>query len=103
MINSVEYLIDDLKLFAENSRQQKPGVDYIVNRKQYFDLIQRVDSLTETDFKSIEKYEIFLSFVNQPQRKSDQLAFERNFTQDRLYGGYLWMVNHIDNIIRELN
>lgn len=98
MINNRLNLIADLKSFVQKSIEQH-NIDHTVNRNDYFDLIARVNSLTNEDFESEEKYKYFLSYFNQMQKQADRHILEINFTENYLdIALFLWMTNFLSEL-----
>jgi hypothetical protein len=91
-------LINDLKSFYKELTELNIK-DNFVNRDKYFELIKRVENLSESDFETEEKYNSFLKVVNKPQNKADLIFFEENFTQDNIKVGLIWITNYISNVI----
>lgn len=91
-------LIIDLESFHKELTELDDRNNF-VNRNKYFELMQRVEKLSEADFEPREKYNYFLKYVNQAQNKADRDFFEQNFIENHIELGLIWITNYIYRMI----
>lgn len=71
-----------------------------VDKLGYKNLENRILCLTKDDFENSEKYNRFIEFINQPERKIKRMMLEESFKDDYLeIGAYLFLSNDLDGIV----
>ncbi|NUY82754.1 hypothetical protein HUK80_17760 [Flavobacterium sp. MAH-1] len=96
-------LIVDIEKYLENAINvyNEKG---IVEKPKYRSLRNRITSLIETDFESIEKHEYFLDYFNQPERRIRRVLLEKSLEDDYLESGaFLFLLNDLRGIANWLN
>jgi hypothetical protein len=101
-MNIKEFLIRDIEIFLPQARDLF-NRSRIVKKSDYLSLATRISALTIEDFESEEKFNYFMNYVNQDQRRADRYVLEQLFREDYLDDGpFLWMCNYLMGIVNWL-
>lgn len=82
-------LVSDINNFIEKATIQH-SFDGTIDKAMYFLLLKRISEINENDFDNLEKYNHFLKFLNEPDRRMHRnwvgKAFdENNLEQSKFY------------------
>jgi hypothetical protein len=97
-----ETLKNDIDSFVSNASILH-NIDGIVKKNEYFDLDKRISNLTKNDFESEERYNFFLTFINQDERQVDRTELKNLFRGDYLdVKPFLWMCEYLNRVAGRL-
>ena len=95
-----ENLVRDIELFIPKAialyNDSRYNITPVVNKSDFLSLESRFYALTEDDFESEDKYNNFLNYVNQVQRRTESDKFKYLLEQDYIKGEYFSsLCNHL--------
>jgi len=76
-------LISDIKKFIELSKIQHDS-NGTIDKSEYFNLLKRISEINENDFDNLEKYNHFLKFLNEPDRRMYRNIVDKSFDENHL-------------------
>ena len=90
-------LADQIKAFIEKSIELH-NMGGTVDKASYEDFEKQINALQPEDFQTLEKFEYFQRYLNQPQRVADRTVLKRLFFDGNHLNVYpfLWMCNYLN-------
>lgn len=91
-------LIINIESFLQESiRNNNEGKHF--EKLKFFEIVTGISYLTVNNFDSKEKFQYFLNYYNQPNRRMEKHLIENGITNNNLEGGnFLRMCNYLHGI-----